>query len=109
MDTTSMSFEQKLIQRFKDYCNNPDNNEVRKRLIEKKCDRFTWQITDSIGTIIISKKLKPPPFESPTFRFTATYFNQGAYGGELTEDQYNELEKDFFGEFNANNECLNKL
>ncbi len=99
------TIKEQLIKRFKDYCLDPNNDETRKHAVESQLNRFEWNIDDGDGDIKISMITKKIGIE---FWLNAWFWNTGAYGQEITEEEFHELRKMYFGNYVPDQEYLKK-
>jgi len=114
-----------LIYKFKLRCNELDSvpkdsaeYRYRKMEVETKFMRIAWEVLDSKGMIRIVQTQRTFDRQIVGYKIMAFHrvgyaqvnnFSSGYFESELTEEEYNELEKKYFGEFSPDIEYLKEI
>lgn len=98
------------IRRFKDACDNPENNADRIVAVNSQSQRNVWELPDEDGLIRIENFDSSPKI---TVFHAIEYAKENNYGytfeGELTSEEYNQLVILFFGEYADGGKHFKKL
>ena len=108
---TTQGVKDRFMQACEDNPANPNYNK-RELAVATQYNRNSWQIDDRFGRILIEKsKHKYPKISGSffTYRLYAWFHMTGRIMITLSKDEYEEMEKAYFGKFTFDQKYLNKL
>jgi hypothetical protein len=95
--------KENAIKRFIDCCKNPKNDKIRKVAVENQYTRTVWELYDKNGLIRIrftgSDKGAPNVTVFHAVKFATKNSLPPTFEAELSEEEYENLRKTFFGNY----------